>query len=143
MNTQCRLQQGIVQRPLEREPLDFVLQSPFYYPAMSLALPEDYSTIKFKTILVHGIDPTTRSKTRSPRVVQVVIDRLQANNAFTQAMALEIRDVYSLFDVDERVRCIILTGAGDKFFCAGADLNANERTLDLNEGEREQDYRDG
>ena len=111
--------------------------------SLPLALPQDYSTIQFKTILVHGIDPSTGSTTRSPRVIQIVINRLSANNAFTQAMALEIRDVYALFDVDERVRCIILTGAGDKFFCAGADLNANERTLEGNDGERERDYRDG
>lgn len=110
---------------------------------MSISLPEDYSSLKFKSILAHGIDPKTGSATPSPRIVQVVIDRLSAHNTFTQNMALEVRDLYALLDVDERVRCIVLTGAGDKFFCSGADLNVNERTLETKEGEREQDYRDG
>ena len=30
--------------------------------------------------------------------------------------------VYPMFDLDERVKCVVVTGAG-KFFCAGADLD--------------------
>ena len=36
-------------------------------------------------------------------------------------MMLEMEEAYRLFDVDDRVKCIIVTGTG-KIFCAGADL---------------------
>ena len=36
-------------------------------------------------------------------------------------MMLEVEEAYGMFDVDDRVKCIIVTGTG-KIFCAGADL---------------------
>lgn len=36
-------------------------------------------------------------------------------------MMLELEEAYGMFDVDDRVKCIIVTGSG-KIFCAGADL---------------------
>lgn len=36
-------------------------------------------------------------------------------------MMLELEEAYGMFDVDDRVKCIIVTGTG-KIFCAGADL---------------------
>lgn len=46
--------------------------------------------------------------------------------------------VYPMFDVDERVKVIVLTGAG-KTFCAGADLDigfqgGKERVMDHRDG---------
>jgi enoyl-CoA hydratase/carnithine racemase len=49
------------------------------------------------------------------------LSRPEKNNAFTEIMADELERVFTLFDVDDRVKCIVLTGAG-KMFCAGADL---------------------
>ena len=49
-----------------------------------------------------------------------------------------------MFDVDERVKCIVLTGAG-KTFCAGADLEIGFGAVGAAEGEsqvRNRDRRD-
>lgn len=43
-------------------------------------------------------------------------------NAFTDKMREEIEAAYAMFDVDERVKCIVVTGTG-RIFCAGADLD--------------------
>jgi enoyl-CoA hydratase/carnithine racemase len=37
-------------------------------------------------------------------------------------MVLDFEKFFPMFDVDERVKVIVLTGAG-KTFCAGADLD--------------------
>lgn len=37
-------------------------------------------------------------------------------------MQAELESAYAMFDVDERVRCIVVTGHG-RIFCAGADLD--------------------
>ena len=56
-------------------------------------------------------------------VAVITIDRAEARNALT----FEARDVLEAallaFDRDPAKRVAILTGAGDKAFCAGADLN--------------------
>ncbi len=53
----------------------------------------------------------------------VTLNRPEASNAFNTAM---VRDLYRLFEqtaLDSGdVRCMILTGAGERAFCAGADL---------------------
>jgi enoyl-CoA hydratase/carnithine racemase len=51
---------------------------------------------------------------------------------------------YPMFDVDERVKCIVLTGAG-KTFCAGADLEIGFNNVGGADGEgavRNKDRRD-
>jgi enoyl-CoA hydratase/carnithine racemase len=37
-------------------------------------------------------------------------------------MRAEIESAYGMFDVDDRVKCIVVTGNG-RIFCAGADLD--------------------
>lgn len=70
-------------------------------------------------------------------VVLVTLNRPQNYNAFTKVMEEELVRVYSMFNVDERVRCIVLTGAG-KMFCAGADLDigfvAQRETVSIETG---------
>jgi enoyl-CoA hydratase len=59
---------------------------------------------------------------RGDAVVVVTLNRPEAANALSTALALRLTD--ALRDVAERpaVRVVILTGAGDRAFCAGADL---------------------
>jgi enoyl-CoA hydratase/carnithine racemase len=41
-------------------------------------------------------------------------------------MCSSIVFVFELADVDPRVRAVVLTGAGEKAFCAGADLSVSK-----------------
>src|SRR5947209_5041381 len=57
----------------------------------------------------------------------IVIDRVEAKNAFTNAMWTEAADIFHAVGADESVSVAVLTGAGD-VFCAGADItDLNQR----------------
>lgn len=56
-------------------------------------------------------------------VVTITIDRPEKRNALAPATMVELRDALLRFDEDADARVAILTGAGDKAFCAGADLH--------------------
>ena len=52
----------------------------------------------------------------------VTINRPEAHNALNDQAQDELADVFDKFDVDDEQRVAIITGAGDKAFCAGHDL---------------------
>lgn len=56
------------------------------------------------------------------RVVVITLDRQEAMNAMNPEMAQDLAEALELFDADEERWVGIITGAGDKSFCAGADL---------------------
>ncbi len=51
----------------------------------------------------------------------VNLNRPESSNAFTVKMIDELLDIISTADIDEEIRCIILSGEG-KHFCAGGDI---------------------
>ncbi|MEQ8603982.1 MAG: enoyl-CoA hydratase-related protein [Marivibrio sp.] len=58
-----------------------------------------------------------------PEVLLVVMNRPTARNAFNTAMATELLTVFqALAHEPDGVRAAVLTGEGDRAFCAGADL---------------------
>jgi enoyl-CoA hydratase len=59
----------------------------------------------------------------------VTIDRPERRNAVDGATAAELLEAYERFAADDEARVLVLTGAGEEAFCAGADLKALE-TLD-------------
>ncbi|RFU60580.1 enoyl-CoA hydratase [Peribacillus glennii] len=52
----------------------------------------------------------------------VTLNRPQAANALSLDMLKELNGVMKQLRYDPSLRCIILTGSGEKAFCAGADL---------------------
>ncbi len=53
----------------------------------------------------------------------VTLNRPEAANAINTQMALELHALLAEIQIDAGgLRCIVLTGAGDRAFCAGADL---------------------
>jgi len=52
----------------------------------------------------------------------IVIDRPEKRNALNDAVIGAIAAAWREAEADESVRAIVLTGAGDKAFCAGGDL---------------------
>lgn len=59
----------------------------------------------------------------APSVLQVTLNRPQAANAFNTQMARDLVDCFEGLALDSGGhRVVILTGAGDRAFCAGGDL---------------------
>ncbi|MEY4230671.1 MAG: crotonobetainyl-CoA hydratase, partial [Actinomycetota bacterium] len=56
-------------------------------------------------------------------VAGVTIDRPKAN-AIDAATSIEMGEAFLAFEADPAVRVVIVTGAGERFFSAGWDLNA-------------------
>lgn len=61
--------------------------------------------------------------TRRGSTLEVVLDRPRAN-AVDAATSRALGEVFTDFRDDPRLRVAILTGAGERFFCAGWDLTA-------------------
>ena len=55
-------------------------------------------------------------------IATVTLDRPEKMNAFTNVMMQELCSAFNLVDADDDVRAVIVTGSGDRAFCAGADL---------------------
>jgi enoyl-CoA hydratase len=61
---------------------------------------------------------------RQGNVLVVTINRPEQRNAFDAATIMGLGEAFSDAEGDDGVRCIVLTGAGDRAFCAGMDLKA-------------------
>jgi enoyl-CoA hydratase/carnithine racemase len=57
----------------------------------------------------------------------ITLNRPQKLNAVTPAMAAAIVDHVERCNGDDDVRCVIVTGAGEKAFCAGSDIGGLDR----------------
>jgi crotonobetainyl-CoA hydratase len=60
-------------------------------------------------------------------VMVITINRPDARNAINAAVSIGVGDALDEAQNDPAVRAVVLTGAGDKSFCAGADLKAIAR----------------
>jgi enoyl-CoA hydratase len=66
--------------------------------------------------------PTHLLMTRSEAVATITVNRPDRLNALNEAMIDELRDALLQVRHDESVRAVIITGAGEKAFVAGADI---------------------
>ncbi len=55
-------------------------------------------------------------------IATITLNRPEKMNAYTRTMGAEIMAAMDDIDADDDVRAVIFTGAGDRAFCAGADL---------------------
>ena len=60
---------------------------------------------------------------RSDAYAVVTLNRPKVMNALNRALFSELEDAFAILGNDSSVRAIILTGAGEKAFAAGADIN--------------------
>lgn len=60
-------------------------------------------------------------------VMVITLNRPEARNAVNEEMCLLVGDALTEAEQDPDVRVVVLTGSGDKAFCAGADLKALSR----------------
>jgi enoyl-CoA hydratase len=59
---------------------------------------------------------------RDEPIAVVTINRPDKLNALNWGLVSELADQLEVLDRDEAIRCIVLTGAGNKAFAAGADI---------------------
>ncbi len=71
--------------------------------------------------------PPVTYDNRGP-VAWVTIDRPEAHNALNAEVRRGLWDAFARFNADEQASVMVLTGAGDKSFCAGADLKEMAET---------------
>lgn len=57
-------------------------------------------------------------------IATVTINRPEKLNAMTPEMLVGLETMLDAVEADEAIRVVVLTGAGDRAFCAGADINA-------------------
>lgn len=58
------------------------------------------------------------------KILTITIDRPDHRNALHSDASHELHAVFDSFEADPQLRVAILTGSGDKAFCAGADLRS-------------------
>ncbi len=62
-------------------------------------------------------------------IATITLHRPEKMNAFTNIMRRELCAAFDLIDGDDAVRAVIVTGHGDRAFCAGADLTPDSGTV--------------
>lgn len=73
---------------------------------------------------VHELNSNVIQIERSGHILTLRINRPEARNAIDLATAIAIGEALDQADQDIDVRVVIVTGAGEQAFCAGADLKA-------------------
>lgn len=64
---------------------------------------------------------------RRGNVMVITMNRAEARNAINAAVSIGVGDALEEAQQDREIRAVVITGAGDKSFCAGADLKAVSR----------------
>ena len=67
---------------------------------------------------------------RDGHVAEIVLDRPEALNALSTAMARRLADVCAEVAADASARAVVLSAAGEKAFCVGADLKERNAMTD-------------
>jgi enoyl-CoA hydratase/carnithine racemase len=77
----------------------------------------DYETVQVRSVAEH--------------VLQVTLNRPHVSNAMNTQMGLDVHAVFAGLCADPAAaRCVILTGAGERAFCAGGDLKQRNGMTD-------------
>jgi len=59
---------------------------------------------------------------KKDKIAYLTLNRPDVRNAINPEMIIELAEAWEDYSKDGSLRCAILTGAGDKAFCSGADL---------------------
>ena len=66
-----------------------------------------------------------------PRILLVTLNRPEVANAFNTRMATDLMQCFESLAMEPGdIRCVVLTGAGDRAFCAGGDLKQRDGMSD-------------
>ena len=75
-------------------------------------------------------------------IATITLHRPEKMNAYTHVMMKEMIDAFDLVDGDDDVRAVIVTGHGEKAFCAGADLTPDHGGQVFSSGDEVADLSD-
>lgn len=75
-------------------------------------------------------------------VATITINRPEKMNAFTGTMLKEMINAFDQIDADDEVRAVVVTGAGERAFCAGADLTPEDGKKPFASADPVEDYSD-
>jgi len=67
---------------------------------------------------------------REGALLTVTINRPDKANSLTTDMLISLRDIFRAAASDDTLHALLITGAGERVFCAGADLNTLYDDLD-------------
>ncbi len=65
------------------------------------------------------------------KVARVTINRPERMNAIDSTTATALENIWQEIEQDSSLRCVVLTGSGDKAFSAGADMKSETETSGL------------
>ena len=69
-----------------------------------------------------GVEYSTLTIERDGPVAVITLNRPKVLNALNAQMVSELRDALTHIEADDAARAVVLTGAGDRAFAAGADI---------------------
>lgn len=81
--------------------------------------------------------PAVRAERRD-HVLLITLDRPEARNAVNGEVSTLLGNALHEADTDPEIRVVVITGAGERSFCAGADLKAISRGEDIFPAENRQ-----
>ncbi|OEH94385.1 enoyl-CoA hydratase [Bacillus solimangrovi] len=64
-------------------------------------------------------------------IITITLNRPESANAFSKDMLFNLHEVLTDIKFDTSIRCVIITGAGERIFCAGADLKERSRMSEV------------
>jgi len=93
--------------------------------AVKLGINSPYGPFELKAKLESGVGPVERPVLTETKdgIVRITLNRPAKLNSISLAMLLSVADAVGKADADPSVRCILITGAGDRAFAAGADVD--------------------
>ena len=62
---------------------------------------------------------------------RITLNRPDDGNMFTHVMCHEVRDCINAIRRETRTRVVVITGAGDRFFCIGGPIYINYVSITL------------
>lgn len=74
----------------------------------------------------HSDEPGRVACTAAEGVGWIVLDNPRRHNAMSLDMWRSLADGLAAFEADPAVRCVVVRGAGDRAFCAGADIGEKQ-----------------
>ncbi|KAI5364883.1 Putative enoyl-CoA hydratase/isomerase, ClpP/crotonase-like domain superfamily [Septoria linicola] len=102
-------------------------------------LPSSYASVPYTEIRISHHPASSAEPTP---VLICTLHRPKNNNAFTDIMTDELEHFFGLASIDDRVKCIVMTGHG-KMFCAGQDLQQGFKLQGNGKNETDKTHRDG